>query len=163
MNTRLKSPKITKYLNHSYNHPHEAQMASSTSNGFTSAPPEAIYTDIPTLVAAIQAHASSNGYAFCTRSTQPHRILYTCDREGQYNPKGKTPSVHPTKRRKNTGSKKCGCMMRAVAKRTADGMAWELKIMEATHNHRPSGAPSAHPAHRIGSLDPQVRAAIVNF
>jgi hypothetical protein len=53
MNTRLKSPKITKYLNHSYNHPHEAQMASSTSNGFTSAPPEAIYTDIPTLVAAI--------------------------------------------------------------------------------------------------------------
>jgi hypothetical protein len=33
-------------------------MASSISNGFTSAPPEAIYTDIPTHFASIQAHAA---------------------------------------------------------------------------------------------------------
>ena len=42
-------------------------------------------------------------------------------------------------------------------------MAWKLTVMEATHNHRPSAVPTAHPAHRIASLDPAVHDAITKY
>jgi hypothetical protein len=42
-------------------------------------------------------------------------------------------------------------------------MAWKLTVMEATHNHGPSAAPTAHPAHRIASLDPAAREAIIKY
>jgi hypothetical protein len=75
-------------------------------------PPAAVYTDITTGFAALQAYAKVNGYAFFQRDKTSTRVLYLCDRAGKYNPKGKKSSVHPSKQRTNTGSKKCNCLMR---------------------------------------------------
>ncbi len=83
-----------------------------------------------------------NGYAFFTRNKKPRRVVYACDRAGKYDAKGKDPDVHPTKRRKNTGSKKCDCQMKVATTQQADG--WMLKVMEATHNHSPFATPIAH-------------------
>lgn len=33
---------------------------------------------------------------------------------------------------------------------------WLVRILEQAHNHGPSAAPSAHPAHRIGDLNHSV-------
>jgi hypothetical protein len=51
--------------------------------------------------------------------------------------------------------------MRVAGVREEGTMLWALKVLENTHNHRPSEAPIAHPAHRIASLKPEVRAEIV--
>jgi hypothetical protein len=40
-------------------------------------------------------------------------------------------------------------------------MMWVLKVLEDTHNHGPSVALVAHPAHRIASLKPEVRSEII--
>jgi hypothetical protein len=37
---------------------------------------------------------------------------------------------------------------------------WILYILEGAHNHPPSTAPTAHPAHRIAALVPVIRAEI---
>jgi hypothetical protein len=37
---------------------------------------------------------------------------------------------------------------------------WILYILEEAHNHPPSAAPTAHPAHRIAALAPEIRAEI---
>jgi hypothetical protein len=71
--------------------------------------------------------------------------------------------VHKTKQRPNTGTKKCDCKIKVVAKKALDRMARELKVTEDTHNHEPSRAPTAYPAHRIASLDSRVRAEIINY
>jgi hypothetical protein len=126
---------------------------------FRSAPPEAIYSTKDALFSAIQAHGRENGYAIIIRSTLKNRILYDCDRAGAYDSKGKNPATHPSRKRNNTGSKKCGCKMR-VAGVQQEG-SWALKVIEDTHNHGPSAAPIAHPAHRIASLEPEVRAEII--
>ena len=42
-------------------------------------------------------------------------------------------------------------------------MAQKLTMIEATHNHGPSVAPTAHLAHRIASLDPAAREAIIKY
>ena len=49
---------------------------------------------------------------FVDISTRPTRVVFTCDRAGKYNSKGKDPNTHSSKQRKSTGSKKCGCLMR---------------------------------------------------
>ena len=42
-------------------------------------------------------------------------------------------------------------------------MDWKLTVIEDTHNHGPSTAPTAHLAHRIASLDPAVHEAIIKY
>jgi hypothetical protein len=128
---------------------------------FRSAPPEAIYNSKDALLSAIQAYGRINRYAIRTRSTKPNRILFDCDRGGNYDPKGKGSNTHSSRQRNNTGSKKCGCKMRVAGVREEGIMSWALKVLEDTHNHGPSEAPIAHPAHRIASLKLEVRAEIV--
>ena len=69
---------------------------------------EAIYPDVDTAFATFQAHAKENGYAFFRVITRPSRVIFACDRPGNYQSKGKDPTVHKSKQRKATGSKKCG-------------------------------------------------------
>jgi hypothetical protein len=40
---------------------------------------------------------------------------------------------------------------------------WILYILEPAHNHPPSAAPTAHPAHRIAALLPDIRAEITKL
>jgi hypothetical protein len=35
-----------------------------------------------------------------------------------------------------------------------------VRVLEGAHNHRPSEAASAHPAHRVAALDPEIHAQI---
>ncbi|CZT53443.1 uncharacterized protein RSE6_15012 [Rhynchosporium secalis] len=76
------------------------------------APSPAIYSDITTGFATCQAHAKANRYAFKRQDRTQFRIVFTCDRAGKYNSRGKKPDIHQSKRRKNTGSKKCDYHMR---------------------------------------------------
>ena len=140
-------------------------MSSSTSTNPATcgpAPPEATYTSPEVCFTTIQAHAKANGYAFCRRDNKLSRKVYACDREGLYNSKGKKPDMDPTKQRSSTSTKKCGCKMRVQLKKEG-AMAWKLTVIEATHNHRPSAVPTAHPAHRIASLDLAVHEAITKY
>jgi hypothetical protein len=74
-------------------------------------PPEAIYPDPEAAFTVVQAHAKDHGYAFKKRGQRASRLVFTCDRAGKYDPKGKDPAVHESKQRKATGSKMCGCLM----------------------------------------------------
>jgi hypothetical protein len=117
-------------------------------------PPAAVYTDLDTAVAAIQGHAQCNGYALCKRDGKPRRIVYTCDRYGRAQQKSST--VHTSKRRPGSGSKKCGCTMAVVLKQDVDSGHWALSILDGTHNHDSSTDPTAHPRYRIAALESAV-------
>ena len=126
-------------------------------------PSEAIYPDPATAFTAIQAHARQHGYAVFQRDKRSFKVVYTCDRAGQYDPKGKRSQVNPSKQRKNTGSKKCGCLMKVVLHRDKVSGMWQLEVLHAVHNHSPSTAITAHPAHRLAALSEDTRALISNL
>ncbi|CZT48772.1 uncharacterized protein RSE6_09520 [Rhynchosporium secalis] len=79
---------------------------------------------------------------------------------GKYDPRGKQTTVDSSKRRGNTGSKKCGCQMRVVLLKDRASEQWEVRVLEAAHNHAASIAFTAHPAHRIASIPAETRATI---
>jgi hypothetical protein len=76
------------------------------------APIEAIYPDPSTAFTAVQAYAKYQGYALIKLDKKPSRVVFACDRMGKYDSKGKDLSLHKSRQRKSTGSKKCGCLMR---------------------------------------------------
>ena len=123
-------------------------------------PPEAIYPDSASGFTAIQAYARQHGYAFFQRDKKLTKVVYTCDRAGQYDYKGKAPQVDRSKKRNNTGSKKCRCLMRVVLRRDKVSNLWKLEVLHAAHNHSPSTAIAAHPAHRLAALSEDTRALI---
>lgn len=128
-----------------------------------SPPSEASYTSVDTAFIAIQAHAKAHGYAFARVTTRPSRVIFACDRAGKYDPRGKDLATNTSKRRKGTGSKKCGCLMKVELRRDPLSMQWIVGILEGAHNHPPSTVPTAHPAHRIAALVPATRAEIVRL
>ncbi|CZT53318.1 uncharacterized protein RSE6_14806 [Rhynchosporium secalis] len=75
---------------------------------------------------------------------------------------GKSSDIHPSKRRKNTGSKKCKCQMRVylLKDRASTEVQWKLKVLEAIYNHAASADSIAHLAHRITSITAETRVAI---
>ena len=136
-------------------------MSQSTAPACGPAPPEATYTDISTGIAAIQAYAQANGYAFRQRDKQHSRIVFVCDREGKYNHRGKNPNIHKSRQRHNTGTKKCGCLIKVAFRLDPISSIWSLEIVHPTHNHLASIAPIAYSIHRQASLDKQTYAQII--
>jgi hypothetical protein len=126
-------------------------------------PPEAIYPDPATAFTTIQVPARQHGYAVFQRDKRSFKVVYTCDRAGQYNPKGKASHVDPSKQRKNTGSKKCGCLMKVVLRLDKVSDMWKLEVLYPAHNHPPSSAITAHPIHRLAALSENIRALISNL
>lgn len=118
------------------------------------APPEAVYPDVDTAFDEIQAHAREHGYAFRRHQMRPTRRVFACDRAGKYDSKGKDPNTHSSKQRKNTGSKKCECLMKVELRLDKLSNQWSLRVLKSEHNHGPSVDPSAHPAHRLPNLHP---------
>ena len=123
-------------------------------------PLAAVYTDLPTAVTAIQDHAKANGYALFIRNSKPKRVIYACDRYGKPQSKPKNPAIHDSKRREGSRSKKCDCQMKLAIERDETTGKWEVVILEGIHNHEPSAAPAAHPAHRIAALGPDTHAQV---
>ena len=132
-----------------------------TPHVFGPPPLEAVYTDLDTAVAAIQGYAKLHGYALCKRDSKARRIVYTCDRFGATQSKGRNPNIYATKRRLGSGSKKCGCKMKLVLKLDDDSEQWAVSIAYGTHNHESSTAPTAYPIYRTAALDLAVIAAKV--
>jgi hypothetical protein len=81
-------------------------------------PPEAIYPDQNTALTAVQLHAKQHGYAFKIHDKKAFRVVFACDRGGQYDSKGKDSKIHESRRRQ-TGSKKCGCLMKLELRQAA--------------------------------------------
>jgi hypothetical protein len=125
-------------------------------------PPEAIYPDPNTALTAVQLHAKQHGYALRTRDSKASRVIFACDRGGQYDSKGKDSNTHKSKQRQ-TGSKKCGCLMKVELRLDSMSGQWILRVLEGAHNHGPSRAAIAHPAHRSTALTPEIRAQIGSF
>jgi hypothetical protein len=118
------------------------------------APPEAIYPDVDSAFTEIQEHAREHGYALFRYYRKPSRVVFACDRAGRYDSKGKDPSTHSSKQRKKTGSKKCKCPMKVELRLDKLSNQWSLRVLESAHNHEPSAASIAHPAHRLPALAP---------
>jgi hypothetical protein len=125
-------------------------------------PPEAIYPDPNAALAAVQLHAKQHGYALNKRSSKATRVIFACDRGGQYDSKGKDLRMHDSKRRQS-GSKKCGCLMKVELRLDSMSSQWMLRVLEGAHNHGPSTAAIAHPVHRSTALTPDIRAQISGF
>jgi hypothetical protein len=125
-------------------------------------PPEAIYLDPNTALTAVQLYAKQHGYALKTRDSKASRVIFACDRAGKYNSKGKDLRMHDSKRRQS-GSKKCGCLMKVKLRLDSMSSQWILRVLEGAHNHGPSAAAIAHPAHRSTALTPDIRAQIAGF
>ena len=120
-------------------------------------PPEAIYLNPEAAFTAIQAHAKHQGYAFKKRGIKGSRVVFTCDRVGKYDAKGKDPAVHKSKQRASTGSKKCGCLMMVELRLDPLSNNWILHVLEGAHNHVASTHVTAHSVHRSNALTAEVR------
>ena len=148
---------FTTASNHHNIRPHPVTLTSTMA---LLPPPEAIYADPETAFIAIQAHAKDQGYAFKKRDKKGSRIVFTCDRGGKYDAKGRDPAVHKSKQRASTGSKKCGCLMMVELRLDHLSGNWILKVLEGAHNHVAVTHVTAHSVHRNSALTTEVRAQI---
>jgi hypothetical protein len=110
---------------HHYHHRHAASSHTYSS-----------YPNPDIAFKAIQAHAKGAGYAFLKLDKKPFRAVFACDREGSYNFKTKANwATHTSKQRNNTGSKKCGCLMKVELRLDKVTILWMLQVPEPAHNH----------------------------
>jgi hypothetical protein len=120
--------------------------------------PEAVYTNISAVKAALTAHARANRYAISTESTKAHRVLFRCAKGGKYDSRFKDPTVHQSKRRRNTSTIKSGCKFMVEARKEAGG--WRSNVLVNEHNHGPVAALSALPQYRIAALTSEERSQV---
>ena len=123
------------------------------------APEEAIYTDPPTIKAALQAHAREHGYAITCNSSTSSRILYVCSKHGVYDSRNQG-NVHQSKRRKGTGTTKTNCMFRVMAKPVLGTTSWKVTVLNNDHNHEAVLSLAALPHHRLSSLSIEERTKV---
>jgi hypothetical protein len=97
-------------------------------------PMEQVFDTREQLLASIQEHAISYGYAITIiRSARDRNICLGCDRGGYYHDRIDAPEG--AKRRK-TSTKRIGCPFRLYAKKL-DTSQWEIQVRDPTHNHEP--------------------------
>jgi Iap family predicted aminopeptidase len=117
------------------------------------------FSDAATVKAALQEHAKVNSYAISVESSNPKRIFFICTKGGYYSTKGKDPTIHPSRQRRNTSTIKTGCPYKVVA-RTVDGVGYTLEVLDNNHNHGPVVSLSALPQHRVASMTLEERAIV---
>ena len=126
-------------------------------------PPTGQYSDLAEIKALLQAHARDNGYAITGDSSTPKRAAWVCSKSGKYNNKCKAQDVHPTKRRRNTGTTKTGCPFRVRATFDEKAGIWTTQITSADHNHDAVVSLSALPHHRIGAITQEERQKVADM
>src|SRR5205809_930886 len=97
------------------------------------------------LVAALQAHAQSEGYAITVRhsNNQKNNIYFGCDRGGVYRNRNR---LHDGNRQRDTASRLTGCPFSIRASEKDD--IWTFKVRNPDHNHEPTTSAAAHPVQR---------------
>ena len=78
-------------------------------------PPTGQYTDRDAIKAALQAYARNNSFAIKVDSSTAKEAAYICSKGSKYDNRGKSESVHESKRRRNTGTTKTDCLFRVRA------------------------------------------------
>jgi hypothetical protein len=136
-------------------HYHRHVDASTARSATWSTDSPGVYPDPIAAKAALQAYAHQNGYAITASSSSARRAFYMCSKGGKYDPKGKDPTTHETKRRKSTSTMKTDCPYQAIARKDEVTSQWELSVINNDHNHGPVAAASAFPQHRIASMIPE--------
>jgi hypothetical protein len=93
-------------------------------------PNEAIYSNLDTIKAALQAHTSAYGYSIVIDSSIPDKkVVYKCSKGGKYRDQ-RNPDMHETKRRKNTSTTKTNCPFRVIAKKLVDLPRWKVEVVD---------------------------------
>ena len=124
----------------------------SLPTGMPLAPPPfdgRVFATLEEYVAAVQAHAKSEGYAVITnrisnkRNDEYHRCDLACDR-GKNKMIVRSTGIRPSAR-----SIKAECPFRAkVVERAIAGYLWVYETINPSYNHEPTHEPTAHAMHR---------------
>jgi malonate-semialdehyde dehydrogenase (acetylating)/methylmalonate-semialdehyde dehydrogenase len=94
---------------------------------------EQVFETREQLLASIQEHALSHGYAITIiRSARDRNICLGCDRGGNY--KDRINAEDGAKRRK-TSTRRIGCPFRLYAKKLIDSNRWEIQVRNPSYNH----------------------------
>jgi hypothetical protein len=116
---------------------------------------EAVFKDFATIKAALQEHARINGFAISVHSSREQRAIFKCTKGGKYDDRGKDPTVHTSRQRRNTSTIKTDCKYQVQAKKCEDQLGYLVKVLENNHNHGPVAAISALLQHRIAAMTPE--------
>jgi hypothetical protein len=107
--------------------------------------PDAEYKSLPELIEAYQSHAYRKGYAVVLADSKSLKIPNRVGRELYINVTGGESQVrimenlHSTRKRADTGSRKCNCRFAVEAQELGEGSErWRGRILVDYHNHTPS-------------------------
>lgn len=110
---------------------------------------EQVFETREQLLASIQQHALTYGYAITTVSSSRDRnITLGCDRGGRYH--DRIDALDGAKRRK-TSTKRINCPFRLYAKKLNTGQ-WEIQVRDPIHNHEADDNMIGHPLARRRQL-----------
>jgi hypothetical protein len=111
---------------------------------------EQVFETREQLLASIQEHALSHGYAITTiRSNRDRNISLGCDRGGVYY--DHINALDGAKRRK-TSTRRIDCPFRLYAKKLIASNQWEIQVRNPNHNHEADDNMIAHPIARRRQL-----------
>jgi hypothetical protein len=103
---------------------------------------EQVFETREQLLASIQEHALSHGYAITTiRSNRDRNISLGCDRGGVYY--DHINALDGAKRRK-TSTRRIDCPFRLYAKKLIASNQWEIQVRNPNHNHEADDNMIAH-------------------
>jgi hypothetical protein len=104
------------------------------------APPESTYSTKEEMDAHLNIFVHSQGYAVTVkRSEKDKKVIYKCDRGGEYN-----STINEVNRKRQTSSRINGCPFELAAyKWKTDGL-WHVKVKVANHNHEASENMAGH-------------------
>lgn len=128
-----------------------------------SPPPSRSYSNIETLVYAVNQHARGEGYAVVKERTKKnkdnkvYKVYLRYDRGGKYVDKSQ-----PGRRTRDTGTRLINCPFPVTGTVQENGF-WKVEARNAEHNHFPSLFASGHSAHRQLSLTINVRQSIADM
>ena len=127
--------------------------------------PTAVYEDYTAIFTALQSHACTYGFAIRQSTIKPNKanattVVWTCDKGGKYDSRGKSPLLDISRKRDNTASKKTRCQYRVTSKKDPVTTSWTVEVKVNNHNHVASIV-SVYPAHRIALISKEVRDAII--
>jgi hypothetical protein len=121
-------------------------------------PIEQVFDTREQLLASIQQHALSHGYAITTiRSARDRNISLGCDRGGVY--KDHINALDGAKRRK-TSTRRIDCPFRLYAKKLIDTDQWEIQVRNPNHNHEADDNMIGHPIARRRQFTEEQRITI---
>jgi hypothetical protein len=79
------------------------------------------------------------------------RVVYRCDRWGKPQIR-KKEDIYESRKRANTGSRKCNCPFLIEAQELPSGQ-WRGRMKVEFHNHDPSDQVTSYPSHRKRALE----------